>query len=95
MKVINVMKKFSKNYTQFSVLNNVGYFGNYDKFVSFECNVENGIYDKEYFTKLGEFKLIQDLNDFIFWENLQDDNFIEFTQDKRIFSDLMPSGFKR
>ena len=92
MKTINVLKKM-KDWGVILVNDKMAYCGNKDKFVIFPCNVQNGFYDKEYFVKLNEWKFIEEIdnsNKTVF-SDLQKDDFIEFTQDKKIFTDLMNS----
>lgn len=91
MKTINVLKKMKA--TKFIVVENgMAFCGDAEKFVTFPCNVENGFYDKEYFVKLNEWKFLRDI-DKVF-SDLQNDTFICFTQDKKIFTDIMYSVSK-
>ena len=55
---------------------------------------KNGFYDKEYFVKLNEWKFIEEIDNQKSIILLQNDDFIEFTQDKKIFTDLMYSVSK-
>jgi DNA polymerase III sliding clamp (beta) subunit (PCNA family) len=92
MKAINVLKKMK--YAGCILVNEkMAFCGDKEKFVLFPCNAENGFYDKDYFVKLNEWKFIEEIDNSgkTEFSDLQNDTFIEFTQDKKIFIDLKNS----
>lgn len=84
MSVKNAMNSVDKNEKLFTVYGGVGYYFTMSKLVTFSVpeNIKNGKYNKRLFTELGEFELVQELDEEFTDGKKQIDEFVndEFVQ---------------